>query len=196
MYRLAIVFTGHMIDLPGRDRPRFPARIEALAEDVIKRVVGARSAACDGDVVGIASGARGGDILFLEICRDLALDTRMVLPEPVEDFIAHSVDGVPSGEWVARFQDLWNAHGAGEREVIGADRSRPAVNIYDACNRRSLELAGELAKEVRLLAYWNGEGGDGAGGTQSFVDLVEAAGGEVDRIDAGELLRRAAEAGI
>lgn len=192
-YRLAVLFTGHMIDLPGRPAPRFPANLESVAADVIRLRISALSEASGGSLVGIAQGARGGDILFLENCHDLGLDTRMVLPEPPEAFVEHSVAGVPASDWADRFEALWRSHAESERGVLAPGKG---ANIYEAANRAQLDLAKSLGAEMRLLAFWDGKGGDGPGGTESFVRMVEAAGGAFDHIDAAELLRRFEEAGL
>jgi hypothetical protein len=192
-YRLALVFTGHMIDLPDRPVPRFPPKIESVAADLIRLRVGALSEASGGSLVGIASGARGGDILFLETCHDLGLDTRMLLPEPPEVFVEHSVAGVASGEWDDRFAAVWRSHADSERAIVTVPKGG---NIHEATNRAHLELARTLGGEVRLLAFWDGQGGDGPGGTATFVHLVEASGGAFDHIDAAELLKRFEAAGL
>ena len=192
-YRLAVLFTGHMIDLPGRPVPRFPANLESVAADVIRLRIGALSEASGGSLVGIAQGARGGDILFLETCHDLGLDTRMLLPEPPEAFVDHSVEGVPGSDWADRFEALWRSHAESERGVLAPAKG---ANVYEAANTAQLGLAKSLGAEVRLLAFWDGKGGDGPGGTESFVRLVEKAGGAFDHIDAAELLKRFEEAGL
>lgn len=69
-----------MIDAPGREIPRFPPELECEAAKSISRRIGYARQAAGGSVVGIASGARGGDILFLEACRKEGLSLRMVLP--------------------------------------------------------------------------------------------------------------------
>ncbi len=192
-YRLAVLFTGHMIDLPGRPTPRFPANLESVTADVIRLRISALSEASGGSLVGIAQGARGGDILFLENCHDLGLDTRMLLPEPEEAFVAHSVEGVPGSDWADRFEALWRSHAESERGVLAPANG---ANIHEAANRTQLDLAKSLGAEVRLLAFWDGKGGDGPGGTESFVRMVEKAGGAFDHIDAAELLQRFKEAGL
>lgn len=186
-YRMALIFTGHMIDLPGRTVPRFPPKLESVAADVIRLRVGALSETSAGSLVGIAQGARGGDILFLETCHDLGLDTRMVLPEPPSAFVEHSVAGVPESDWVDRFNAVWRSHAESERTVLAPLKG---ANIYEAANRALLDLARSLGAEVRLLAFWDGKSGDGPGGTESLVRMVENAGGAFDHIDAAELLKR------
>lgn len=192
-FGLALIFTGHMVDLPDRLVPRFPPKLESVTADVIRLRVGALSEAHSGSLVGISSGARGGDILFLETCHDLGLDTRLVLPEPPEAFIANSVAGVPSSDWADRFEALWRGHAEDERLVVTPPRG---ANPYEAANAAELELARALGSELRLLAFWDRSKGDGPGGTESFVRLVESAGGGVDVIDAAELLARFEAAGF
>lgn len=192
-YRLALMFSGHMVDLPDRPQPRFPPKLESVAADVIRLRVGALSDVHAGSLVGISSGARGSDILFLETCHDLGLDTRLVLPEPPEAFVAHSVAGVPSGDWADRFEALWRAHAEDERSVVAPAKG---TNPYEAANAAEFELARSLGAAVSLLAFWDGQNGDGPGGTESFVKRVETAGGAVDVIDAAELLARFEAAGF
>lgn len=192
-YRLAVLFTGHMIDLPERPAPRFPANLESVAADVIRLRISALSEASGGSLVGIAQGARGGDILFLENCHDLGLDTRMLLPEPPEAFVEHSVAGLPGSDWTDRFEALWRSHAESERGVLTPAKG---ANIYEAANRAQLDLARSLGAEVRVLAFWDGKGGDGPGGTGDFVRMVEEANGAFDHIDAAELLKRFEEAGL
>ena len=191
-HELALVFTGHMIDLPGRPVARFPAKLEPLVTDVLTRYIGGLSQAMHGAVIGIASGARGGDIIFLETCRDLGLDTYMVLPKDPDAFLLESVTGLPAGDWEDRFDSLWMAHGEGEREVIAPDGTGDA---FARCNRRMLEVGGRLARRVVLLALADGRPGDGPGGTADFAAEVAAAGGTVERIDLERLLRALEEAG-
>lgn len=192
MYQRAVLFAGHGIDRPGRPSPRFPARMEQLAVDVIGGRVVALSEQHEGAIVGIASGAEGADILFLEVCRDLGLDTRMILPEPPESFVARSVAGLPQGDWEERFWFLWNGHGEDEREVLKPAKGAAA----NACRKRMLKQAKEIGETVTLIAYWDGTPGDGTDDTAEFVRIVEAAGGTVDHLDAAHLLRMSQEQGL
>jgi hypothetical protein len=43
------------------------------------------------------------------------------------------------------------------------------------------------ARKVTLLALWNGEGGDGPGGTQDMVETARARGAKVAILDAWPL---------
>ena len=65
------VFTGHMVDLPGRSKARFPAALVDAARKAIEACVDCQTRGREkNDVTGYASLARGGDILFHEICRE------------------------------------------------------------------------------------------------------------------------------
>ena len=65
------MFAGHMLDHPDRPAPRFPPALEAAAAQAIRdRLVGTLKHSRRG-CIGIASAARGGDILFHEQARVL-----------------------------------------------------------------------------------------------------------------------------
>lgn len=176
-FELAILFTGHMVDLPGRATPRFPQSAEPAAWHAIRGAVEELRLQAKGRVLGIASGARGGDLLFLEACRLLGIERRMVLPFPPEMFVETSVAGVPNSQWEARFWDNWSSLPDSEKEVLLPVKDERG---YELCNRRMLALSRELAMSQRLIALWDGKSGDGPGGTAEFKQAV---GGEAVVID-------------
>ena len=64
--RQTILFTGHMVDAPGRATPRFPAtRIDAAARRIAAALddIGAGP-----EDLALTQGAAGGDLLFAEAC--------------------------------------------------------------------------------------------------------------------------------
>jgi hypothetical protein len=182
---LALIFTGHMVDTPDRDSPRFPPALEPSVTAAIREAVAAASGDAGGSLLGIASGARGGDILFLEACHGFGLPYVVVLPSEPVAFVVKSVRGVSSGDWEHRFGRVWA--GAAERRVVPVPAD---ANPYDVCNREMRKLALARARRQRLLALWDGGGGDGPGGTADFVRLVEEAGGEWRHLDTRPLLAR------
>jgi class 3 adenylate cyclase/tetratricopeptide (TPR) repeat protein len=91
------LFTGHMIDAPGRSKPRFPARLEATVQDAIANTLeqaGIGFAYC--------AAACGADILFIEQALARNIEVNVVMPFGREDFIRTSV-AFAGSEWVARF---------------------------------------------------------------------------------------------
>jgi hypothetical protein len=168
---LSILFTGHMVDLPDRATPRFPAAlVEAARKEIASRV---RNHIADRNieaVKGFASLARGGDILFHEACRSLGIDTVIVLPFSPEEFLATSVEGLDSGDWPNRFRKLWERTAPDARFNLGLQKSDAA---YSACNKKLLKLS-QAYGDVQTIALWDGTGGDDIGGTGHFVKCVKA----------------------
>ena len=169
---LSLVFTGHMVDLPGRSQARFPAALVGAAHKAIEACVERQTQGREkSDVTGYASLARGGDILFHEICREHDFATLVVLPFPPEQFLRNSVEGA-EGNWPGRFEKLWNETPQ-SRHVLDLPQSDGA---YAICNQRILNLARE-GGVVQLIALWDGGGGDSPGGTADLVRRAEAVSG-------------------
>lgn len=182
----ALLFTGHMIDLPGRADARFPPRVEPLAAEAIRARIAHFREASGGSLIGIASGARGGDILFHETCHALDIPTHLVLPFGQESFLKRSVRGVETGEWEERFKALWTRLGPANRTVL---KLAKADDPFGRCNDAMLEMATHRASRVELLALWDGADAGKPGGTGAFVERVRAAGGHVTQIDTRKLLK-------
>jgi hypothetical protein len=172
----SIVFTGHMIDSPGRTPPRFPAQLEALVRRWIRDKIVSAMKTAGTNTVCYASGARGGDLLFHEECRALGLRTIVVLPFPARDFEKSSVAGVASGHWRQRFRKLWRNTRREDRIVLHLPQSNEA---YALCNTQLINLAMDRGT-FHLIAVWDGKSGDGPGGS---ADLVAQARAETDRPD-------------
>ena len=178
MFAQSVLFTGHMIDAADRKTPRFPARAEAAARAAIRVSVGELRDSGGIPTVGIAGGASGGDLLFHEVCAELGVATRLRLALPVEEFIAVSV--APAGEdWVRRFRMLMKQLGAENVRVMGENDGRTDEATGDLWSRANLwmvEDAVALAPKRTLLALWDGQGGDGPGGTEHLVSIAPSYG--------------------
>lgn len=181
---MALIFTGHMIDLPDRTTPRFPPRLEAQAAAVIRNQIDVFKRNSHSSIIGIAGGARGGDILFHEICSASGVPTILVLPFNREAFLDRSVRGVETGHWEERFQSLWHHLGSDACIVLELE---DAPDPFGACNGEMLAIAQKLGKTVELLALWDGKNAGKPGGTSRFVDTVLRTGGNVTRIDPATL---------
>ena len=184
----ALLFTGHRIDDPGRQTPRFPPDKEACARDAIRETVVKEREIAGGPVFGIAGGASGGDILFHEVCAELGIPTRLYLALPPDQFVAASVrSGGP--QWVERFRQL-RARVAEER-VLADSEDLPlwlqGKRDYSIWQRNNLwELYNALAlggDQVTLIALWNGQQGDGPGGTADLVEKAEQRGAKTIILD-------------
>jgi len=185
-----VVFAGHRIDDPGRKSPRFPntARAEAEARSRIRDALMKERAKDAGKMLGLAGAASGGDILFHEVCDELDIETHVYLAVPPEKFCAESVSSAGS-QWIARFYRLLEKK---PQKVLAEKLELPkwlaAKPGYSAWNRNNLWiLFNALAtspKRTTLLALWNGQEGDAAGGTKDLVHQVESRGQHWVHIDA------------
>jgi hypothetical protein len=184
-YKRGLVFTGHMTDAPGRAVPRFPPGLERRAAAALRSHIRAARAAANGSLMAISSGARGGDILFQEVCRAEGVPAWLVLPFSPDVFLAGSVRGVRRGGWIKRFWRLWDETSPDRRAVLELDGN---PDPYGACNTVMLDMARSYADDVELLALWDGEGAEKPGGTAAFAEATRAAGGHVVQIDIRQLL--------
>jgi len=183
-----LVFTGHRIDDPGRPRPRFPARCEGAARDAIRRAV---QAEISGGTVGIAGGASGGDLLFLEICEELGIERHMYLIVPREDYIKASV--APAGpQWIARFEHQYETAQRREyqrsAELPAWLQEKPGYGVWQRSNSWMLHNALAMGNSnTTLLALWNGAGGDGPGGTEHMVRTAAGRGARTVVLDSNTI---------
>jgi class 3 adenylate cyclase/tetratricopeptide (TPR) repeat protein len=180
-----VVFAGHMIDQPGRLKPRFPnylaPRVYQEITDVLERL-DAR--------IGVASAACGSDILFLEAMLKRQGEINIILPHLKEEFIKHSVTLIPDSDWGPRFEAVLEQ----AAQVIIASDNRASGNamVYEYANLLLDGLAILRAKmldtELIPLAVWDGAAGDGPGGTSSLVQHWRSHGLEPEIIDINRLL--------
>lgn len=157
-----VVFSGHMLDAPDRQPPRFPAGNEAMVAEAIARQLAAIDAR-----FGCASAANGSDLLFLEAMLQRGGDIHIVLPHPPEQFIRTSVDrGNP--QWVDRFEAVLQR---ASRVTITSNADLGQVG-YRYANRVLLGLARARAAQVggqlHGVAVWDEQAGQ-PGGTAECV---------------------------
>lgn len=183
--RQVFLFSGHLIDAPDRPTPRFPPEKETGAAREI-------AAALDRDGAGpddlaLTQGACGGDLLFTEACQQRGVQVHWMQPFREPDFIRKSV--VRCGEtWRRRYLDARTRLAGPIRSATdelgppppGSEPGYP----YERCNLWLLytALAWGLDK-VRFICLWNGEGGDGPGGTAHLYNEVKNRTGRVTWID-------------
>ncbi|HEY3626561.1 MAG TPA: hypothetical protein VGL00_09760 [Terracidiphilus sp.] len=173
----ALLFTGHMIDRADRTRVRFPAWAESRARNAIQTAIAEVDWTRPGATVGLAGGASGGDLLFHECCRDMGIATRLLLALPPHEFESTSV--APAGpEWVKRFHILLERTGNALHIMQQNDGKLEGAsdNIWQRSNLWMIGEASRLAPERALLALWDGEAGDGPGGTGHFLEVARRFG--------------------
>lgn len=157
-----VAVSGHMVDTPDRPRPRFPpgqvARVTAEARDALEEWgVG------PGTTV-ITGGARGADIIVAEEALARGADVRLRLALPPEEFVRQSVE-LPDSDWRERFDRLVEASEVQELSGGGED-------VFARTNRWIVEEARSLSDRPAAVIVWNGQEGDGPGGTRDFVSTL------------------------
>jgi hypothetical protein len=199
----SLLFTGHMIDKPGRATPRFPESSAGAAAEAIRRVlagiVGGRgssglrgaapgkgpigsggTAAADVAFRGIAAAACGGDILFHEACRDLAIPSAIYLGIPPDAFEQTSV-AFAGRDWVTRYRRLIRELPV---HVLHSDAMADAdARVWDEANQWMLDEALSAGGDhMTLIALWDGQAGE-TGGAGHMVRVAKAKGADVEVID-------------
>jgi uncharacterized protein len=159
-----LVTSGHMVDTPDRPRPRFPP-------DQVARVTAEVRAALDGWAIGpqttlVTGGARGADIIAAEECLERGARVVLRLALPPTEFEQSSV-ALPDGDWVPRFRAVlerseWQVLEDGPRDE----------SVFERTNEWIVETARAIDDTPRALIVWNGQEGDGPGGTRHFVRLL------------------------
>lgn len=179
-----VAFTGHMADAPGRHIPRLPeAKLDAVRREIRASLRKFRTLP-----LGIASAARGSDIIFLEEVLALMGSVRVFLPFPSALFRRTSV-GEP---WLERYERIINSDRVSVRVLDESITAEPADGIaYQSCNLVIMEEARRLAElfdqDPVLIAVYNGAVGDGPGGAGDTVAMWEGEGLKVERIDPSKL---------
>jgi hypothetical protein len=188
--RRVILFSGHMVDAPDRATPRFPpACVPAAAERIAAALDQLQAGPGD---LGLTQGAAGGDLLFAEAALARGMALQFLQPFGEAEFIERSVRPVCDGDdWVARYRAV-AARLASPPQLMPAPGARTTRDLddnhFERCNRWLLDTALACGGEhVWLLCLWDGQGGDGAGGTAHMVGEVQRHHGHVIHIDCRQL---------
>jgi hypothetical protein len=183
-----LLFTGHRIDAANRTKPRFPAAKESVAREAIRSAIYEEKAMTAGSMIGVAGGANGGDILFLEACGELDIKTEMLLALPENQFIEASVDNEDKG-WLRRFRVQLDRH-PDPPELAQSPELPKWLQFkrgYDIWQRNNLWLLSEALRlaprNLTVIALWDGQAGDGPGGTEHMVNLARERGARIVRLD-------------
>ena len=188
------LFSGHMIDAPGRKTPRFPADKEAIAATAISRALDELGAS-NRDLA-LTQGASGGDLLFAEAALARGMRVQLLLPLPEPDFIAQSILPASNGDsWRKRYYQLRDNPLCLPPRVmpdclgpLPKDSQGDEANPFERCNQWLLNAALALGiKRSRFICLWNGSGGDGPGGTEHMLKEVQERTGQVTWLDTRQM---------
>ncbi|WP_197728216.1 MULTISPECIES: hypothetical protein [Rhizobium] len=162
-----VLFSGHMIDAPDRNVPRFPGDKEFVAATAIADTL-SEIGVIRGDLA-ICGGACGGDLLFAEACLAKGMVVELYIPFDEPAFLVNSVD-FADADWRERFLAI-KARATLHVMPDELGELAPGENPYERVNRWMLESASRFGgKKIVFIALWNGGDGDGPGGTKHFMD--------------------------
>ena len=184
--RRVFLFSGHMIDAAARTPPRFPIAKESIA---LQRIAAALDQLGAGpEDVALTQGACGGDLLFTEACQQRGVKVQWLQPFEEPEFIQKSVV-CHSETWLVRYQ---TAKAKLTKEICSAPRDLGPLPIgvdpYERCNLWLLSTAFSYGvSKVHFICLWNGDKGDGQGGTAHMYQEVNRQTGQVTWIDSRTL---------
>ena len=180
----SLLFSGHMIDALGRAQPRFPPQQEGTARQALAQLLQALDAGPQDRAV--SSAACGGDILFAEAAAARGVPTEIYLPFPPEDFVGTSV-AFAGGDWPARFAAVC-AYSAVHVMPLECPPLADGEDAYAQTNLWMLEAASRYGSErVEFICLWDGQGGDGPGGTHHLSRVVAERQGRTHWLDTRQL---------
>lgn len=180
MPRQVFLFSGHMVDKLDRTPPRFPPACEPkVAAEIAAKLTELGAGSLD---LGITQGACGGDLLFAEAMLERGASLELRLPLAEETFLRESVEftkdsSIVPDHWRDRFLAVRDHRAVRTMIMPAPSNRRQPDNVYERCNLWMLEHALSFgADKVRLICVWNGEGGDGPGGTQHMRKVAQEHG--------------------
>ena len=186
-----LLFTGHMLDKPGRPQPRFPATKEQQVKEKIRETIAQEISVNGNNTTGIAGGACGADIIFHEVCQEMGIPCKLFLALPREQFIIASV-AFAGHSWIERFDRLYlklPVFVLANASLL--PRWLNKKNGYNIWKRNNLwELHAALTNgglHLTLIALWDCKGGDGMGGTEDMVNEATLKGAKTIVIDMNQI---------
>ncbi len=180
-----LIFTGYMVDFPGKDKKAFPAEREnEIRQEIRKRIEKFKPQPQDRAFV--AGLSAGSEIIFAEACAEAGIKVKAFLPYTESTYIKRFV--APGGEaWVDRFYKLRNNTFIDEiyqSEHLG--QPKDGDNLFERNGRWAIYSAlGRVGIEnIRMVAVANEFVGDTKDRdvllTSYMIDMMRNVGGVVE----------------
>jgi hypothetical protein len=182
--RAVFLFSGHMVDTLDRKPPRFPADKVAIADAAIRAMLDRLEA--NGNDLAVCGAACGGDLLFAQAALARNVSLELYIPFDEQTFLAKSVS-FANADWCERYELVKRS---ATLHVMPNELGPlpDGVDAYERTNVWMLEAASRFGTEkVDFVCLWNGEGGDGPGGTQHLMNEVRKRSGRVHWLDTTKL---------
>lgn len=183
----ALLFTGFMVDYPGKDKKVFPPDKEnEVRHEIRKRVE--KFGPGPQDRAFLAGLSAGSEIIFAEVCAEAGIKVKVFLPHTESTYIRRFVS--PAGEaWVDRFYKVRNHHLVDEiYQIEHLGQPKDGDNLYERnCRWAIYSALGRVGIEnMRMVAVANEFAGDTKDRdvllTRYTIDLMRNVGGVVEEI--------------
>lgn len=163
---VVIVYTGHMIDEPNSQSPRFGPQLERAVRQRIDETLDRLN-----PKIAYGSAACGADLLFVEALLDRKAEVNLVLPFKADDFVETSVRHAGL-QWVERFHRALEQ--CGERVTYATSEQYLGTRELFGFTNHLIETlaylrARSLATSPELVAVLNRDAQIAPGGTADFV---------------------------
>lgn len=180
-----LVFSGHMIDMPGRQSERFPERIVGAVARAIQDTLAELDAGAG--QTAMCQGACGGDLLFARSALQRGLGLSLFLPVTRTAFVQKSV-AFAKEYWTILFDEVVE-HPRTRVQVLDPEScwAQEHESIFVGANTWMLASACATKSNVQAVALWDGQRSGKPGGTDAFVDSVRRLGLPLHIIDLSEL---------
>ena len=188
----AFLFTGYMVDYPGKDKKNFPADKEnEIRKEILEKLESFKLN--PNDRAFVAGLSAGSEILFAEICAEKGVKVRAYLPLPESAYIRQFVS--PGGDsWVERFYNIRN-HPLVEElyQIENVGHPKEDDDPYERNNRWALYSSlGRGIDKVRLIALCNAHGDKpkdrDARLVRHMIELMRDIGGPIEQINPSKYL--------
>ncbi|SER52187.1 hypothetical protein SAMN04244573_03782 [Azotobacter beijerinckii] len=199
--RHLVIFSGHTVDRTGSTpppMPRFPNAAQSKARDLIEAELRRLKGEIEdqGEALQVlVSAAPGADILMLEACKALGIETWLCLPVQ-RDVVAREVFQHYDVDWHNRFFALTDAQPADHIFVLSDTgglprwlRTRAMMTPWSRGNRWMMALAQSWgASKVTLLTLWDHNETESSDGTAAMVRLAHNTNLFIRHIDSRQLI--------
>lgn len=162
---------GRRIDAPGSTSRRFPLECVHTVRERLEHLFIAEKVK-----VIVCSAACGADLISLDVAHQLGLQSRIVLPFPIEQFRQSSVTDRP-GEWGGIFDKIIKSTPASDLIVLQS--AIQPDEAYEAATQEIIRQATLAAAGTQpfAIAVWEGKDReDSTDATASFLRHARKAG--------------------
>ncbi len=181
------LFTGYMVDYPGKESRMFPHEKEPLVRNEIRKKLEELGARPD-DRAFLSGLSAGSEIIFAEVCAEMGMHVKVFLPIPEQAYIRRFVS-VAGDAWVDRFYKIRNhplVDDIYQIESVGAPKE--GDDPYERNNRWMLYSTLKFGIDnVRLLALWDGKASQSKDRdvrlVNHMIDLMRDMGGRIEQLN-------------